>query len=157
MKLYQIEDQIAVILEGTVNEETGEVTIDYSKLEELEGAKTQKIENIIRYYKNTIGDAEKFDAEIKNLSARKKTLENKANSLKNFLDMLHNGNKAEYGVHKITYRKSSKLKDGDINLLPEAFTNMTITANKADIKEYLKSGKKLEGWEIVEKQNIQFK
>jgi len=158
MTLYEIRDDISKVLDGTVNEETGEWTVDYDKLADLKIAETEKIENTIKYYLSIDGDIEKFTAEIKKLSAKKKQLETRKGSLKNYLDMIHNKVPAEYGVHTIKYRKSSKLNDGNIDLLPEAFTNTgEITANKKDIKAWLEEGHKLESWKVIERQNIQIK
>jgi len=158
MKLYQIEDQIAEILEGTVDEETGEVTIDYDKLDDLKFEKDRIIEWLIKSYLNLSGDIDKFKAEIDKLSKKKRTLENKQSGLKNYLDILHNETPADYGVHSIKYRASEKLKSGKVDDLPFELTKTeTLPVASADIKKYLKSGKLIEGWEIEQRKNIQIK
>ena len=81
MTLYEIRDDISKVLDGTVNEETGEWTVDYDKLADLKIAETEKIENTIKYYLSIDGDIEKFTAEIKKLSAKKKQLETRKGSL----------------------------------------------------------------------------
>ncbi len=158
MKLYEIEESINDILNtAEVNEETGEVLIDYAKLEALEMEKEQKIENVINYYLDLDGDSEKFANEIHSLTQKKKTLENKKDSLKRFLDSIHNGFNADYGTHSIKYRASKRLEGEDLTVLPEDCIKIEKKPIAEAIKAYLKSGKLLVGWEVVENKNIQIK
>ena len=158
MKLYEIEDSINEILNNAeVNEETGEVLIDYAKLEALEMEKNAKIENVIKYYLDLDGDIDKFSAEIKSLTERKKALSNKKDSLKRFLDTLHQGLPAEYGTHTIKYRLSKSLQGEDITVLPDDCIKVEKKPIADAIKTRLVNGEKLVGWEIVENKNIQIK
>jgi len=157
MKLYEIENEIKAILD-IEPDENGELAIDYDALDGLEMEKAQKIENLIKYYKGLIRDTEAFKAEEKELAARRKTIENKSASLKAYLDLIHKGEKAEYGVHQISYRKSESVQ-GDVDSLalhPE-WTKTTISPDKTKIKKALKSGEEVGNWELSTKQNIQIK
>ncbi len=80
--LYEIEQDIETLLTESINPDTGELILDADTLESLETERYRKIEGVIKYYRNTLGDVEKFKAEIKSLNARKKSLENTANSIK---------------------------------------------------------------------------
>jgi hypothetical protein len=157
MKLYEIENEIKAILD-IEPDENGEMHIDYDALDGLEMEKAQKIENLIKYYKSVLRSVEAFKAEEKELSARRKTLENKSASLKTYLDSIHQGEKAEYGVHKISYRKSESVQ-GDIESLGDhsPYIKTSISADKTKIKKDLKADVVVPGWGIVTKMNIQIK
>jgi hypothetical protein len=158
MKLYEIEQQISELLNNAkVNEETGEVVIDFEKLQSLTMAKEEKIENVIKYYLDLTGDIDKFASEIKSLTAKKKTLTNKQDSIKRWLDSLHRGTKAEYGTHSISYRKSKKVVGEDIEVLPDECIKVEKTVVATEVKKLLEAGVEIEGWQIVENQNIQIK
>ena len=158
MRLYEIEESINIIMnEAEIDEATGEVLIDFEKIQSLEMEKEKKIENIIMYYLDLKGDIDKFAGEIKSLGLKKKTLTNKQESLKRFLDGIHQGDTVEYGVHKVSYRKSKKLQGDDIDVLPNNCVETKHVPIAVAITAYLNSGKLLEGWEIVENQNIQIK
>jgi len=157
MKLYEIENEIKAILD-IEPDENGELNIDYDALDSLEMEKAQKVENLIKYYKSVIREVDAFKAEEKELAARRKTLENKGASLKSYLDLIHKGEKAEYGVHKISYRKSESVQ-GDIDSLgPESeYVKIAFSVDKNKIKKSLKAGEDIPGWAIDTKINIQIK
>jgi hypothetical protein len=160
MKLYEIDNQINEIFDNCPIDENGEIVlsgIQESLLKALETDRQHKIESIIGFYKDIAGDVDKFDTEIKSLNQRKQVLKNKQESLKQFLDFIHQGVKSEYGVHKIGYRKSEVLVDGSISVIPEEFLSVEVSAKRAEIKKALKEGRTFEGWKIDERQNIQIK
>ena len=156
MKLYEIENEIKAILDIDPDE-NGELNIDYDALDGLEMEKSQKLENMIKYYKSVIRDVQAFKAEEKELAARRKALENKGESLKSYLDLIHSGEKAEYGVHKISYRKSEKIIEGDMSELPGQCIVVEHKPMKSIIKKELKNGTNIPGWAIETKMNIQIK
>jgi hypothetical protein len=159
MKLYQIDEAIEQLFDNAeINPETGEfIDLDENLLKLLESQREAKIEGLIGYWKDLAGNVDKFDAEIKNLQARKKTIQNKRESLKNFLHFIHRGEKKEYGVHKISYRRSEVLVGDDCKTLPESLYEILMKPDKAEIKKAIKSGQSFEGWSIDERQNIQIK
>ena len=158
MRLYEIEESINIIMnEAEVDENTGEVLIDFDKLQALEMAKDVKIENIIKYYLDLKGDIDKFAAAIKTLTQKKKTLTNKREILKKWLDTIHHGDTAEYGVHKVSYRSSKKLQGEDIDVLPNDCVKTEYKPILDMIKNHINLGEEFEGWEIVENKNIQIK
>ena len=158
MRLYEINDQINELLESAeINEETGEVLIDYAKLESLEMARETKIENVIKYYLDLEGDIAKYTEEIKELTKRRKSMENKHDSLKSFLDTLHNGNNANYGVHKISYRASKSLLGESLDAVPIEYIKTERKPLRSELKAYIEAGNIVDGWEIAVKKNIQIK
>jgi hypothetical protein len=156
-RLYEINQQILDIYDNAEIDENGEMHIDEQLLLYLEHDRDAKIEGLIKYYKDMQGDIEKFKAEIKSLAESKRVLENKSDSLERFLDTLHKGEAKQYGVHKVSYRKSTVLIGNDIDILPPELKNTVVEPKKADIKAKLKEGVEITGWSLLDKKNIQIK
>jgi len=157
MKLYEIDKAILDIYDNAEIDENGEMHIDEQLLAYLEHDRDAKIEGLIKYYKDMQGDIEKFKAEIKSLAESKKVLENKSDSLERFLDTLHKGEAKQYGVHKVSYRKSTVVVGNDLDILPPELKNTVVEAKKAEIKAKLKEGVEIIGWSLLERKNIQIK
>ena len=88
MRLYEINEEIM----QCVDFETGEV-IDEGKLNDLQMLREEKIENIGLWIKDLKAEAKAIAEEVKALNARKKAAENKAESLKQYLAMVLDGEK----------------------------------------------------------------
>ena len=161
MKLYEIDEQLEALLAGgIIDEETGEVLIDMQALEALQIARDKKIEGVIKWYKGLIAEAEAFKSEINALAIRRKSIENKAESLKNWLDFVHkNKLKVSYGTCSLSWLASVSVKILSLSELPTKYIVETITESpdKVAIKEALKNGEVLAGAELETKQNIQIK
>lgn len=154
MKIHEINKE----LENCIDYETGEV--DYERLKSLQMEKGAKLENIALWIKNLIAEKDAIKNEMKALAERAEAKEKKAEQLKAFLNYALEGQKFETAKVAISYRKSVS-----VNLVnEEAITDnrfIRIVENrsidKIALKEALKSGEKVEGAELVEKQNIQIK
>ena len=161
MKLYEIDEKLESLLAGGIlDEETGEVLIDMQALESLQIAREKKIEGVIKWYKGLVAEAEAFKSEINALAIRKKSIENKAESLKNWLDFVHeNKSKVSYGTCGLSWKESVSVKILSLSELPTKYIVETITEapDKVAIKEDLKNGEVLAGAELETKQNIQIK
>ena len=166
LSLYEIDAELLKIGEEVYevfDEETGEVTdIDRfeelkKRLDELTDAKETKISNIACWYKSLLAEAEAIKAEKMALAKRQKSCENKAESLKKYLDYALQGEKFHDARTSISYRKSkSVVVDPDLDPfnLPIQFQKVTIEPNKTELKKALENGENVEGVEIVEKNNI---
>lgn len=155
MNLYEIDDAIM----DCVDVETGEI-LDFEKLEALEIEHDAKISNIACWIKDLRSDAASIKAEKDNLDKRMKAKENLADRLSSYLQKYLNGAKFEDSRCVISYRKSesTEIAEGyDLNLLPDDFKKITVAANKTAIKAALKSGMKIDGCSLVEKNNIQIR
>lgn len=86
--LYEID---AAIL-AAVDQETGEI-LDPEKLDALQMEREQKLEGVALWVKDLKAEAEAVKAEADKLTARKKSLENKIDGLKNWLLYALNGEK----------------------------------------------------------------
>ena len=96
-------------------------------------------------------------SEIKSLTTRKRTIDNKVESIKNYLsNNLQNGEKHNFPAAKISWRKS-EIVDliCDVRELPGEYVRIKYEADKATIKKDLKSGKELNFATLKTKQNIQ--
>lgn len=93
MKLYEIDQKIQALVDGAVDEETGEVVIDLEELEALQMERENKLEGIALVIKNLTADADAIRAEEKKLSDRRKVMENKVERLKGWLAFALNGEK----------------------------------------------------------------
>lgn len=152
MTIFEIENGIR----ECVDEETGEI-IDIEKLEALEMARDQKIENVGMWYKESLAEANAIKAEKMKLAERQKTAENRAESLKNYLDFVVGGGKFESARVTISYRKSTAVEIEDESKVPDEFCKITREVRKTDLKDAIKKGVVIEGVTLLDKQNIQIK
>ena len=124
MKLYEINEQIL----SCIDSETGEL-IDPEKLNELQLEKDEKLENLTLWYKDLIAEANALKEEKEAFAAREKAAKNKAESIKNYLSYVLNGE----GF------KTTKCED------------------LTGIKKAIKDGEEIKGVHLEETQNIQIK
>ena len=157
MNIYEIEQSIMAL----VDPETGEIA-DFEALDNLTMARDEKIENVAMWIKNLVAEGKAIREEEKNLAERRRTSENKSESLQKYLEQILCGDKFSTPKVAISYRKStavniadeeSFLKTADaIYAVPQA-----PKIDKTAIKEALKSGAVIVGAELVERNNIQIK
>lgn len=151
--LYEIDEQIM----ACVDMETGEI-IDEEKLQMLQLEFEKKVEGIALWIKNLLAEAKMVKEEKDALATRQKSCENKAESLKKYLENALNGEKFKTSKVSISYRKSESVQVDDIERLDDDYLKYTApTADKTKIKQALKQGIELEGVHLVENNNIQIK
>ena len=159
--LYEIDQSML----DCVDMETGEI-IDAEKLEALQMERDEKIEKVALWYKNLCSDAEAYKKEKDSLAEKQKAAENKAESLKKWIDNACNGNQFKTTKVDIKYRKSETVDIEDEN----AFVDWAMrtenddllkysapTPNKTAIKQAIKSGLNVECASIQQKNNINIK
>ena len=161
-KLYELDQKINELIANSIDPETGEVSDGFiEKLDALNMERNEKIDNIMRLYKNLISDAAGWEAEEKRLSELKKSAKNRAESLKNYLSRY-----MEAGVEKFTsehgkigWRKSEKVVVQDVDTLPEESkkVKVEVKADLISLKNALKEDRKIDGVSLEEHQNIQIK
>ena len=116
-----------------------------------------------------------IDKEIKRLQTEKKSRENKKEWIKRNVDNFirrqftdENGNLDSEGLNKyklelphskISYRKSESVEVNDVSLLPKEYRKekIEVSADKAELKKVLKSGKEINGAKLVTNINMQVK
>ena len=157
MNIYEIDNEFATKMNELLeifDEETGEVT-DIDRFEELKKAldglaeeRKQKISNVACWYKSLVAEAEAIKTEKQNLAKRQQAVENKAESLKKYLEYALQGEKFEDARCKISYRTSESITfaDGfDYSKLPTEFQKVTVEPNKVELKKAIKDGQGFAG------------
>lgn len=157
MKLYELN----ALIEGfefDIDEETGEI-LNYDDLENLELERNVKIENIALWIKNLKAEAEALKSEKMAFAKRQQIAENKAESLKNFLEFALKGEKFKTDKVELTYRKSEtvEIDPDEIGSLPEEFKRVKVEPDKTALKKAIKGGESFKGVHLVEKNNLQIK
>ena len=158
--LYEIDYQIRSLLDSIIDtaDENGEVgEIDFSQLEQLNQERQQKMENIALYIKNLESDAEAIKAEEANLKARRTSLENKANRLRELMIKSmteHNEQELSSARYQAKIKTSEATDIIDLNRIPKKYiiVKKEFQPDKKAIKAAIKEGKKVAG--AVIKTNI---
>ena len=88
-----------------------------------------------------------------------KRAENKAESLKKYLDSALQGSKFGTTRVDISYRKSTNVEVADIELLPNDYKKSitTVSADKVELAKALMAGEIINGATLIENNNIQIK
>ena len=91
--------------------------------------------------------------EEKNLTQRRKSLENKRERIFNFLYENLNGEKITSPRVKVSYRKTTSVEVTDLSEIPDTFRRVKVTeeADKAAIKDAYKAGELVPGTQLVER------
>lgn len=161
MNLYDIDQQIL----AQVDPETGEI-LDYEAFAELKLARDEKIEGMALWFKNLIAEASAIRAEEIALAERRKGLERKADSLKQYLGEILSGGKFSTARVACSFRKSKSVDIQDeaefIRTMEETqhfeFLKYSApTVNKTEIANALKAGVDVPGAQLIEKQNLSIK
>lgn len=158
MKLYEIDQAI----EALVDPETGEI-LDFDAFEKLQMDRDQKIENMALKLKNLTAEAKMVKEEEERLSKRRKSLENDAARLKDYLSRILDGEKFKTARCSVSYRGSKSLQVVDSSATVEwlienghndlvAFAAPTFSKN--DVKAMLQIGIAVPGVVIAENTSL---
>lgn len=153
MNIYEIDQAILDV----VDPETGEVT-DFGALDNLMMARETKIENVALWYKNLSAEAGAIREEEKSLAERRKSAENKAARLKQYLDDALIGQKFSTAKVAISFRKSTAVDIPDEEKFIKSGEYLVPQPPKIDrkaIADALKSGVVVNGASLTERNNIQ--
>lgn len=164
MNLYQIAADFEAVLNGAIvfDEETGEVLLDETSLDELEMAFNGKLENCGLYIKNEDAEIVAIKNEIKALQSRCKAKEAKVLRLRQYvLDCMEKVGEKRLETARValSQRKSSYVEILDESKIPEDYKEYieTCKVSKADLSKALKAGEKISGAELKERINLQIK
>jgi|GEM_PF-5291738 len=155
MQLYKLNKEIFNLSE---NENFSE-----KDFEELQLERSEKIQNISLLFKNISAFQDAITAEIKSLTERKKILQNKLDSVKNYLqNNLVAGEKFNESNFSISWRKSESIEIdpilfNEVNFAKEFpdLVKTKIEVDKVKLKELIKTtGVLPDGIELVQKQNL---
>ena len=157
MKLFEIEQAI----EDCLDTETGE--FDEERFNALTQERNQKLENLICYYKNVCADAEALKVQEKIFTERRKREEKHAESLKQYIARILDGEKFKTDKVMVGFRKSkSVLVSEDFvawaqkNDRDDLLKYKEPEADKTAIKAAIEAGEDVPA-EIIEINNISIK
>lgn len=157
MNLYEIKQEFEKAIEECVDMETGEI-INPARLDELNMVLTDKRENVALYIKNLSAEVKAIDEEAKNLTNRKRVLNNKVEGLKKYLADNLEGHKFETAKVVVSFRKSEQLEINSTEHIPaEYLISQEPKIDKVTLKNSIKQGIEINGVQIITKQNIQIK
>ena len=151
MNIFQIDTRIM----NCVDTDTGEI-IDEDMLKHLQMQRDTKIENVALWIKDLKAESEAIAQEVKNLNHRKKVAENKAESLRKYLEYVLDGQKFKTPKVSVSYRKSESVEITDINALDKRFLRYKDPEpDKKAIKKAIKDGELIiDGARLVVNQNM---
>lgn len=171
--LYKIDSKLETLINDAFDLETGEVYEDEESLakaiDECQMDLETKLENIGLYIKNLSADVEMFKKEEDNLKARRKSAENKIESLKRYLNGYlsavypRDEDRVKWKLKTprivLGYRKSTTVEVPDLSKLAKKFIKKKVeeSADKMAIKEALKAGEKVKGAYLQENINLSVK
>lgn len=161
--LYDIDQAIL----DCVDMETGEI-LDSDKLTALQMEREQKLEGVALWVKDLKAEADAVKAEADKLTARKKALDNKIESIKNWLLYALNGEKLKTARCNVYQTHSQRVKVIDeqsvVNWIqthsrePEQYLKFTLPEIRKDaVKAAIKDGAEIPGAYLEETESVVIK
>ena len=163
LSLYALDDMMRDAITAAdekINPDTGEIPEDWAEfLDAIQGERDTKALNIARWIKGMEAEAEAVKTEKTKLAQRQSALEDKCNSVRNWLArFVQPGEKLKDANTTIGWRKSSAVEILREDLLPEIVFKITRTVQKSAVRELLEKGELFAGEaRIVERNSIQIK
>lgn len=159
MKLYEINHEIEDLLEKFIDPDTGEILDEQlaAAYDTLQMARSEKIENIGLFIKDLEAEAKAIKEEAKNLTARAKAAENRADSLKAYLQYCLGGEKFKTPTLSVSYRKSQKVEVDENRLfeVPEQYLRYKDPeVDKTAVKKALVAGESVPGCTLVDSVSV---
>ena len=159
MNLYEIKAEIESIM-SQVNEDGELPEGSFERLAELGISEAEKIENLGLLIKNLTAESEAIKAEADSLTKRRKSVENRVESIKTYLTdyLLATGQKVKTPRLVLSLRPSVAVVVEDEQLVPSKyFIPQNPKISKTAIKEAIESGTSVPGAYVETRQNLQVK
>jgi len=162
VNLYELSAELRSLSEQLedVDEQTMIDTIDGStQMMNFE----DKAAGVVKFVKNIEGDTSILDNEIKRLTERKRSLDNKTVWLKNYLQICmerSNVEKLKFPSFTVSIQNNpAAVSVLDQTKIPEQFIKTTITqsVDKAKIKDAFKDGQAVPGCELVQGRSLRIR
>lgn len=159
--LYEIERSLNEVIENGfyVDEETGECW-DSEDLDTLQADYLDKVEACALYAKNLESDARAIREEEKSLADRRRSLEAKAERLRDYItrSMTATGHdKVETPRCRLSFRKTESVYVSEHATIPMEFVKLTETPDKQALKKAIKAGREFDGVWINTSRSLQVK
>lgn len=153
MTLYDIDSAMESCV--IVDEETGEVVgIDEERLAQLQMERERKMDGVACWIKNLNAEAAAIGEEVRRLTARKRSAENRAESLKRWLSDALNGEKFKTPRCSVSYRASWAVEITDADAVPDVYATYERKLSKSAIGDALKAGEEVPGAERVQRRSM---
>lgn len=154
MNLYEINAQIM----ACIDTETGEV-LDFDRLEALNMAKAEKIDNVACWVKDLEADVKAFEEQEKVFAERKAAAKKTIDSLKVWLMEALEGQKWSSTRAEVRFRRSKAVDVLDEAAVPAEYMTVKTTSapNKTAIAAALKSGEEVAGCQLIERMSATVK
>ena len=161
MKLYDLSQNYNNLIELLDNADVPQDVIRLS-LNEISEEFETKAENIAKLIKNIESDICSFKAEEKRINERRKILENRVKSLKEYLTnnmLLCDKTKFEKGTFKFAISKNApSLNIVDENKIAKKwYLKQDPVLNRREILEALKTGVKVKGVELIQTESLRIR
>ena len=162
MTLYEIINAIDEVTSSfQIDEETGEVIMDFEKIEALNLAKEEKIENVGKYILNLEAEAKALSERKKEIERRIKSLTSRAEHTREYLNNCLNGEPFKCLDFEIKYTKSERVEINEElfdNSINDRFLKYKKPEpDKVEIKKALANGEIVPGAQLVEYLNMNLK
>ena len=162
MTLYEIINAIdEVTSDFQIDEETGEIIMDFDRIEALNLAKEEKVENVGKYILNLEAEAKALLERKKEIERRIKSLTSRAEHTREYLKNCLNGEPFKCVDFEIKFTKSERVEINedffDNSFNDKYFKRRFPEADKVEIKKALKQGVLIPGASLVECQNMNLK
>lgn len=156
MKLYEISDAYMSLLDADVSKEDMEVALGVID-EEFD----KKIENIGKLIRQIEGDMQSLKDEEMRLLGKRKKLEKKEESLKDYIFSNFKAigkDKVKTPLFTISVAKNpAKLVIRNENNLPDKYYKIEKKVDKAKLKEDIKNGVKVDEAELVQSEGVRIR
>jgi len=142
--LYEINNAITSCYTEVIDPETGEITeevFDQDLLEQLQMQLADKVDGVACWVKNLTAEAEAMKAEEAKLAWRRKAVERKVESLKNYLAYACAGQRYRGIRSDVQFRLSESVAVDDMAQIPHEFirTKVTTEPDKVALKKALQT------------------
>ena len=157
MTLFDYVKEIEDIIFRSTDED-GIISDDViEKLDALELAKEEKIDNCIKFYKSRKAMAEALKTEKMAIAKRQQIAENEAERMKEYLALCLDGSKWESVAGKISYRNSKAIVIDNEDSVPMDYKIATYKVDKTRIRDAIEHGENVIGAYIEERVNTVIK
>jgi Siphovirus Gp157 len=157
MRLYEIDSAIQAVYDQ-IEQNDGVLPDELElQLDGLQMERKEKIGNIVRLLKNIDGDCTKLAVEISMLQKKYKALENRKQSVRNYLAYaIGEGNSFKDTISSVSWNRSESVivDESKIDMLPPFYVKTIKEPVKKLLKEAIEKGREFDGVTIETKQSM---
>lgn len=153
MNLYEMQGKFLKLYNSDIDDDE----LKQDTLDAIRDASSDKLIGYGHVIRNLEADRDALKAEEKQLSEKRKTIENKISRMMSAVDeaMYTFGmNEVDAGNFKFKYRKSQKVVIDDEESVPPQYAEYKVSLKRSDIKDAIKAGIEVPGARIVDNQTL---